>query len=292
MERLNGIQNIGNTCYMNSAIQLLLNYKVIIKFLKSNNFYNKNLNIFKKFIYEYENENAKPYNIKNLLSNKNNEFNGFKQNDSHECLIELLDILEESINNEEKLRINNNQEIFILTIPISTLLDSIINFKMISNIKCSECNYISKTNIKEKILSLPITQLSIQECIDDFQKIELLDEKNKWFCDKCKKYVLAHKWLKIYKYPKYMTFQIKRFINSNGKFIKNNNSINIPIELNMNNNIYELRSYIHHDGNINGGHYVNNTKFNNKYYLLNDNNVNETNLNNKNYAYIYLYVKI
>ena len=31
--------------------------------------------------------------------------------------------------------------------------------------------------------------LSIEDCFDEFKKPELLDEDNKWYCNKCKEHV-------------------------------------------------------------------------------------------------------
>lgn len=293
MEQLSGLQNIGNTCYMNSAIQLLLNYRVLVNFLKSNSFNDTNLNTYKKFIYDYDKHMPKPSDVKSILQNKNAEFMGYGQNDSHECLIEMLDIIENSILNEEKIRKNQNKETQIMNIPMTKLLDTILSFKILSCVKCPKCEYVSETQIREKIISLPITNgNNLQECINEFEKGEVLDDKNKWKCEKCKEFVNGFKWFKIQKFPKYMTFHLKRFINMNGGYVKNGKGIVMPLTITINNNQYELRSYVYHSGNLNGGHYVNYTKFNNKYYLLNDSSVSETNFNSKNDGYIYLYVKL
>jgi ubiquitin carboxyl-terminal hydrolase 8 len=291
---LTGLPNIGNTCYMNSAIQLLLGYRVIVNFLKSNNLDDNNLNIYKKFINDYENNKPNPQDVKNILQKKNSEFMGYGQNDAHECLIELLDIIENGIINEEKIRNNNNKEIMIMNMPITKLLDAILNFKLKSCIKCANCNYISETLIREKIISLPITPTTnnLQDCLNEFEKGEILDDNNKWKCDKCHQYVNGYKWFNIQKYPKYMTFHLKRFINLNGTYSKNNKIIEMPLTIKINDNQYELRSYVYHSGNINGGHYVDYTKFKNNYYLLNDSSISENNFNSKNNGYIFMYVKI
>lgn len=291
MDNIFGINNIGNTCYMNSAIQLFLNYKVIRKFIYVNDFTNIKLNTLKLFL---DNHNPKP--IKLMLGEKNKQFIGGQQNDSHECLITLLDIIEEAIKNEDTIRakikgFDKKITIGNTNIPITKLLDTLLNFNIQSNIKCPKCNYISETKKEEKILSLPIndTTNNLNDCLNQFQNIEILNENNMWKCDRCNQSVCADKWLTITSFPKYMTIHLKRFNNNN---VKNGKSIEIPHQIEINTIKYALRSYILHSGSSNGGHYVNYSKINDKIILFNDSSVSESQFNDKNQGYIFLYNRI
>ena len=53
--------------------------------------------------------------------------------------------------------------------------------------------------------------VSIQECLEMFEKEEVLGQDNEWFCPKCQDFVLAKKQMKIYKAPKILIFCLKRF---------------------------------------------------------------------------------
>ena len=276
---------------MNSAIQLFLNYKVIKKFLMVNNFTDNRLNVLKQFIMDYE-----PKPIKLLLGQKNKQFIGSGQNDSHECLITLLDIIENGIKSEDTMRakmIGFEKKITIgnTNIPMTKLLDSVLNINVISYVKCLNCSYLSETKKDEKILSVSITNNTntMLDCIREFEKEEVLNDDNKWKCDKCNNLVCAKKWLQIKKYPKYLTIHLKRFTNN---IHKNGKSIEVPMEMSLNNNRYRLVSYILHSGGLNGGHYVNYSRINDKFYLLNDSNVSESDPDNVNQGYIYLFSKI
>ena len=53
--------------------------------------------------------------------------------------------------------------------------------------------------------------VSIQDCLEMFEKEEVLGEDNAWFCPKCQDFVLAKKQMKIYKAPKIFIVCLKRF---------------------------------------------------------------------------------
>ena len=290
MENLSGIPNIGNTCYLNSAIQLFLRLNVLTKFIKINNFNNNILHSYKNFLNEYSLNKPNPSLIKNLIQYKNTQFNGFGQNDAHECLLALIDIINDALNDEHKNKIHT----FIgnTNIPIKNLLNNILDIHLVSTLKCSTCNYISITNHCEKILSVPITNETnkLEECIDLFETGEYLTENNKWKCDKCNEYVCAYKKFTINCYPKYLLIHLKRFNIIGNNIHKINKSIYIPNKLNLHNYNYCLTSYILHSGGPGGGHYVNYFIKNNKTFLFNDNTFSETNnYENIENGYIFLF---
>lgn len=53
--------------------------------------------------------------------------------------------------------------------------------------------------------------VSISECLENFEKEEVLGKDNEWFCPKCQDFVLAKKQMKIFKVPKILVFCLKRF---------------------------------------------------------------------------------
>ena len=195
---INGIINIGNTCYMNSVLQLLINCTVLTKFILNTNFNNTKINCYKKFLLDYFSDNlVRPDIIKLLFP----QFNNCYQHDAHEFLLNLIDVL-----NDEIKRDFNEQK--IINISVNKLIDILFDIKINSIIYCNETSDESKSKNNEKILSLSIPKnienINLTDCINNFQEIEFLTGESKWFNEKDNNYYDAIKKFYIKSYPKYL----------------------------------------------------------------------------------------
>ena len=61
-------------------------------------------------------------------------------------------------------------------------------------------------------------ELTLEKCFNSFSKCEKLDETNEWYCSKCKKHRSGYKQLEIFRLPRYLILQLKRFKNQFGFF--------------------------------------------------------------------------
>lgn len=74
------------------------------------------------------------------------------------------------------------------------------------------------------------SRVDLGECLFNFTKTEILEDSNKWYCNKCKQFVRASKQMEIYKSNKILVLAFKRF--SRGFKVKD--FIDFPVEgLNM-----------------------------------------------------------
>lgn len=153
--------------------------------------------------------------------------------------------------------------------------------------------------------------MSLYKCIKDFSQEETLSGDDQWYCRKCKEHRDIKKKLELYKVPKILMVQLKRFQSkksaNNGKtgFFnlayaqicqqeKVDEDIDFPLEgLDLKDytvmdcesqgisTTYDLYAVTNHFGSLNGGHY---TAFgknpNGKWYNYNDGSVNETSAKN------------
>jgi hypothetical protein len=61
-------------------------------------------------------------------------------------------------------------------------------------------------------------EITIDDCFEEFKKPEILDEDNKWYCNKCKEHVQATKILEIYRAPPIFIINLKRFKQSKSRY--------------------------------------------------------------------------
>ena len=109
--------------------------------------------------------------------------------------------------------------------------------------------------------------LSLDECLDEFGKEEILSEMDTWYCPRCKEHRRASKKLELWKTPDIMVFHLKRFSSTATRRDKLDIHVNFPIDdLDMSTRvlesedgkqeIYDLIAVDNHYGSLGGGHYT------------------------------------
>ena len=232
-----GLSNLGNTCYLNSAVQFLC---LNPSFLLMEN------------IKDNPSDNIKK--IKNTLSSISSRFAGFEQQDSGEALIILL----EEYGKKNKLNLLQDYE-----------------FIEITRVKCKlmRCLHKEISDRKSNTLLLDINNCStLDECYYKLKNAVKLEGDNSWKCPKCKISLVASKRFYFDHWAKYLIIGLNRFEFKGTRYVKNNNIIKIPFEWRQN---YKLQGAIIHSGSINGGHYICIGKKNNFWYIFNDSTVNK-----------------
>ena len=304
-----GFVNLGNTCYMNSALQCLSH---LLDFHPSNRKFlqeccqNPKGDLMKEWIslqnQMWEDERDGPINPKNLLlafqrgcSSENYYFENFNQNDVDEFITLFMDLLHKSVCYHVQINIKGQEITDIDKLVKGSMLTWKQFFKnnysyiiqtfysqLFSLTSCTHCDYIATNFDPIMVLSLEIPRqaTTLYNCLTHYTQKNRLDKENQWTCEKCKQVVQPDKKIMLWNSSDVLIILLKRYIG----FLKNNQSISIPIDLDISeyninhskkNNEYSLQGMCIHDGSLGGGHYyaICKNQLDNKWHIYNDTNV-------------------
>lgn len=272
-----GLQNNGNSCYLNSCLQMLthsgflcLEFYNHYKKDKNNHLNNLEICLLELILYKWFSNETKfnPMKIHKELSNVNDIFNPIycEQHDVGESLTFMIDTLTRKFKN-------------------------ILTNKFKSTLKCKICKE-SRSKIDEiNVWSIEMTS-HINESIKSFLQTEILEDEIE--CEKCNMKTKTEKKYEIEELSKNLIIHFKRFKEVNNKYVKDKSIININDIITIKKQNYELRGLINHIGNASHGHYVFLGKnLMNKWIKYNDSLCEEVNINDYLHSgYVFYYERI
>lgn len=293
---LSGLSNLGNTCFMNSCMQVISHIYELNLFLDKETYKNKLQNKPESVILvEWDNLRKMIWNencvispgkflktIQKVAHIKGAElFTGYSQNDLPEFLLFIIDCFHNSISREIKMTISGNSE---------NETDEIAKccFEMIKKMYSKEyseiwnlffaihVSEISSLETKKRlnitpepffIINLPIPannkSPSLIDCFNLYVEGEVLDGENAWFNEKTNSKENVRKKILFWSFPSILVVDFKRF---NSRNQKNQILITFPFdELDLSpyvigykksSYVYELFGVCNHSGSALGGHYT------------------------------------
>lgn len=312
---LSGLANLGNTCFLNSCMQVLSHTYELNTFLDAESTlqHAKTDSIDSSLLLEWNllrttlwsrncivAPNRFLRTVQRVALKKDMPmFTGFSQNDLPEFLIFIISAFHDSLSRKISVKINGT---------VNTERDKIALkcFEMVQNMYAkdySEINYlffgihvslISSNKIIKSvrpepffIIDLPIPENnkspSIYDCFDLYVKSEILDGDNAWYNEETKQKEVAKKKISFWSFPKILIVDFKRF---NARNQKKQILIDFPLtNLDLSNYVigyqkhsykYDLYAVCNHSGGSLGGHYTSYIKnANGKWYHFNDTSVTE-----------------
>jgi ubiquitin C-terminal hydrolase len=293
---LSGLSNLGNTCFINSCMQVLSHTYELHFFLEAETYKKKMQNKCDSvLLLEWD-------NLRKLLWSKNcvvspgkfiktvqrvaqikgmDQFTGYAQNDLPEFLLFVIDCFHTALSREIKMTISGKTENETDKIAISC-------FEMIKRMYSKEysevwnlffavhVSEISSLQTNERfnitpepffIINLPIPSNNkspdIIDCFNLYAEGEILEGENAWYNEKTGKKEDVRKRILFWSLPTILAVDFKRF---NARNQKNQILITFPIEsldlskyvigYKKNTYVYELYGVCNHSGGALGGHYT------------------------------------
>lgn len=269
------LENIGNNCYMNSAIQCLLvpfiklrnNTKITLP-LQCSSFW-----LMNKFIEAQENRHT--FSIpKFIKENSHLQYFGYqlswnRQEDAHEFLNNVLDTLDEELKKHD----SSYKSLFVSSYDTRYFCDL-----------CGKSNSSTSQMVNDQVLFLNVKN-NFKEMLEDSMK----DKVDEYRCENCSSLRGSASRSCIFSgLSEYLVVCFKRFATDITTMTQRKVNAEIKIEETimvpyMDNGIakealYELISIVNHHGGITGGHYYSFVKFGEIWYKTNDENVTEINI--------------
>uniref|UniRef100_A0A3Q0QYI1 Ubiquitin carboxyl-terminal hydrolase n=1 Tax=Amphilophus citrinellus TaxID=61819 RepID=A0A3Q0QYI1_AMPCI len=298
-----GLQNMGNTCFLNSALQCLTYTPPLANYMLTRE-HSKTCHepgfcmmctMQNHIIQVFANSGnvIKPIGVLNELKRIAKHFRYGSQEDAHEFLRYTVDAMQKSCLPGTKLDRQTQA---------TTFIHQVFGGYLRSRVKCLNCKAVSDTFDPFLDITLEIkTALSVSKALEQFVKPEQLDGENAYKCTKCKKMVTASKRFTIHRSSNVLTLSLKRFANfSGGKITKD---VKYPEYLDLRPfmsqsqgeaQLYGLYAVLVHSGfSCHAGHYFCYIKASNgQWYQMNDSSVSVSDIRSvlNQQAYVLFYI--
>uniref|UniRef100_A0A1B6LBV5 Ubiquitin carboxyl-terminal hydrolase n=1 Tax=Graphocephala atropunctata TaxID=36148 RepID=A0A1B6LBV5_9HEMI len=293
---LNGISNIGNTCFLNAIVQCLSNTKVLLEYITTKDYTNEirssaKASLMKRFadlvkgLWQGGASTMMIHSFKKEVDVYAPRFHGYAQQDAQEFLRYLLEGLHDELNRATSQSRSLTEDIDddlsdsmkavetwkrYLRFDNSKIVDTFGGL-LKSTLECTHCGHCSTTFEAFWDLSLPIPanntsrKLLLSQCFDLFTKEEVLDGDEMPTCSKCNTRRKCKKRILIQKFPEVLVIHLKRFA-LGGRSCKVESVIDFPVcnldvaaysaDSRLKNLGYDLFGVVNHNGTSYNGHYT------------------------------------
>ena len=290
-----GIENLGNTCYMNAVLQILAHTRSFVSHLSARFFHNDNNQTtdHSKLVTEVaqlldaissgKHRTVSPRRLRAELSARSTEFCDSRMHDAHEFLIRLLEWLHDDLKVATIVAISpsasypgsstSSESADIawrqFQCSNSSIISRIFHGLQMSTLHCIACGYESSKSEIFSVLSLPLVeeegQVRLHHCLYRYTRGNFVKD---WTCPSCCKTNDVYMRLDYWRLPPVIIFHLKRFSFSGTTSQKIDTRVSFTLhDLDLSqlatgpysdshSMVYDLIGVVEHHGGQNSGHYT------------------------------------
>jgi ubiquitin C-terminal hydrolase len=277
-----GLTNIGNSCYLNAALQCLVRVKPLTDYLLGDSQVNR-LNPYgsKGIVYDAycrllrslrsSTGAVSPAQVKQAVGRCYPIFADWGQHDSGEFLISLLDSLHEDLNQSavatRQVSLKDLQELSGMRLHRLRNDSEIVRLfhgETVTTFSYS-CGHVEKNHEPLVQWALPLPkdlQVTLEKCIEAWQMPQRMTDDSLLVCQECGCCRGCVRQMAVVRFAPIIVIQFKRFDQVDRRLVKNNAKVSYPIEFNPagfageSSGIYDLTGVSRHAGSLSGGHYT------------------------------------
>lgn len=291
---INGLQNLGNTCYMNASLQCLRVITPLTEYIverggerhgdTTKNDLVDSYFSFVRDIWSCGNQILVPRDLKREFGRYKEQFLGYGQQDAPEFINFLLDAIHEAVKTVRTDRADRKKKV------TESVISRLFYGQYRSTVTCDRCNHDSVTREPFMFLTLPVTR-SLEDSFRSISRDDALTNDNRYKCDHCKSETNAVKRLEVERLPTVLIIYLKRFNGNRHRKVETN--MDIPLQFDHSEGSYDLIGVVDHHGTLDRGHYTSSILIDGRWYDTDDQKIYEISKSQvvSKHAYILFYLK-
>uniref|UniRef100_A0A665V5K6 ubiquitinyl hydrolase 1 n=1 Tax=Echeneis naucrates TaxID=173247 RepID=A0A665V5K6_ECHNA len=264
-----GLNNSGNSCYLNAVLQCLCSTVPLVEHLL-NQETRKDCRVAEIFVGLLEDmwlgrsSSCAPVEAKSVLCSILPQFNNYLQQDAQELLLSLLNTLHDNLKKVRKS--------LSVCLQDSTIVSHLFEGQLSYRTLCMHCNYQTHSTQTFTVLSIPIPPAIIkcsleQDCLSLFFERTVLTGGEQMLCSVCGLRRETGVLTCLEKPPEILMLHLKRFGRKGKNQVKLRTNVAFSMKLDLTPFVsssvqstsyssYRLYAVVNHAGHLNMGHYT------------------------------------